>query len=130
MNEEAQKPLIETPPQQEKNSRLSRASAALGCGSFFLMAGSIILRLLFGSGRIGLTPYGARLHQFGFPLPLATALDFGNASGLMVLAMFLGFIAFILGVIAFFCKGRRRLAKLGIVTGGLVVIVPLLLPLL
>lgn len=89
-----------------------------------------MLRLLFGSNRIGLTGYGERLYQFGIPFPLATALDFGNASEIMILAMLLGFIAFILGVIAVFCKGRKRLAKIGIVTGGLVVFVPLLLPLL
>jgi vacuolar-type H+-ATPase subunit I/STV1 len=130
MNDEKEKPPIVTPQQQESASGLSRASAALGGASFLLMAGSITLRLIFGSNRIGLTGYGERLYQFGFPFPLATALDFGNASELMILAMLLGFIAFILGVIAVFCKGRKRLAKIGILTGGLVVFVPLLLPIL
>jgi hypothetical protein len=94
------------------------------------MGGSITLRLLFGSDRIGLTGYGERLFQCGFPMQLASALDFGNASGLMTLAMLLGLIALVLGVIAVFSKGNKRLAKIGIVTGGLVVIVPILLPLL
>jgi hypothetical protein len=127
-HDDAQKPLILTPPQNKSAFDMSRESAILGGASILLMAGSIILRLLFGSGRIGLTAYGERLYQFGFPGPLATALDFGNASEPMILAMFLGFIAFILGVIAVFRKGRKRLAKIGIVTGGLVVFVPILLP--
>jgi hypothetical protein len=130
MNDEAKPPPIVPPPQQESDSSLARASARLGIVSILVMAGSIILRLLFGSGRIGLTGYGERLFQLGFPFQVATALDFGNASGLMTLAMLLGLIAFILGVIAAFCKGRKRLAKIGIITGGLVVFVPILLPLL
>jgi phosphoglycerol transferase MdoB-like AlkP superfamily enzyme len=34
----------------------------------------------------------------------------------MMLSMFLGFIAFVLGVSELFCKGRERIAKIGIVT--------------
>lgn len=129
MNDETQKPPIVTPQQQASASGLSRASAALGGASIVLMGGSVMLRLLFGSNRIGLTPYGERLDQFGFPYPLAAALDFGNASGAMVLAMLLGLVAFILGAIALRCKGKKSLAKIGIVTGGPVVFIPLLLPL-
>jgi amino acid transporter len=130
MNDEPNKPPIGAPLQQESNSGVSRASAWLGVASILLMGGSITLRLLFGTNRIGLTGYGERLFQCGFPIQVANALDFGNASGLMTLAMLLGLVAFIVGVIAVFCKGRKRLAKIGIVTGGLVVFVPILLPLL
>jgi len=130
MNHEPNIPPIVAPLQQESNSGVSRASAWLGVASLLLMVGSITLRLLFGTNRIGLTGYGERLFQCGFPIQIANALDFGNASELMILAMFLGFIAFILGMVAVFCKGRKRLAKSGILTGGLVVFVPLLLPLL
>lgn len=118
------------PPQQEQDSGLARASGMLGIASIIFMAGCIFSRLLFGSGRIGLTAYGERLFQFGVPFPLATALDFGNASDVMLLAMLLGFIAVILGIIAIFLKGRKTRAKIGLVTGGLVVLVPVLLPLL
>lgn len=130
MNDETPKQPIVTPPQQEADSRLSRASAALGVASILLLAVSILLRLLFGSNRIGLTGYGEGLFQHGFSPALATELDFGNMSPLMKLALLLGLIAFIPGVAALFCKGRKRLAMVGIVTGGLVVLFPFLLQLL
>lgn len=109
MNEDTQKPPIVTTAQQESDSVLARISATFGICSTLLFYLPIIVRV---------SSWG-----------LARGLDLGNMSGAMVLGMFLGFIAFILGMIAVFRKGRKRLSKIGIVTGGLAVFVPLLIPL-
>jgi hypothetical protein len=58
---------------------------------------------------------------------VAQGLDFGNMSQAMALAMLLGFIAFVIGVIAVFLKERTRATVTGIVTGGLTAVFPFLL---
>jgi vacuolar-type H+-ATPase subunit I/STV1 len=117
-------------PKKAKHPVPSRIAAVVGIVSDFLMAISIIGRLIGGTGRLGLTGYGERLYQQGLPYSVASALDFGDASELMLLAMVLGLIAVLLGLIAVFRKGRKKLAITGIVTGLCVVAPPLLLPLL
>jgi hypothetical protein len=110
MNDDTQKPSNVTSPQQESDSALSRASATIGGISAILFYMPLIGRIL-SSG-------------------LAQGLDLGQMSPPMVFGMLLGLVAFVLGIIALFLKGRKRLAKIGIITGGLAVFVPLLIPLL
>jgi hypothetical protein len=82
---------------------------------------------------VGLAPYGRRLEEHGFPHSLASALDFGNASEAMNVAIVIGLGAFVIGVLEVRNKrnkGSKFLATIGIVTGGLVAFGPFLLALL
>jgi ribosomal protein L37E len=99
------------------HSALSILSGISGCTSIFLMAISVIGRLIFGSNMIGLTAYGLRLYQAGFSYNFANALDFGNMSTVMAVALLLGHMAIGLALICFFKKNKKDFASFGFLFG-------------
>lgn len=125
MNDGTQKSQTETTPQPESDSALSRASAIVGIISAVLYFAPIFVKLLFGSNRLALTAYGEHLYQIGFSYPLAAALD---PTPLMRIGSLIAIIGFVIGMISVFRKGRKRLAKVGIYTSGIVIMFVLLLP--
>lgn len=130
MNDETLKQTTDSAPQQIKEHALSRLSADIGIGSILVLAISLAARLIWGTDMSGFTAYGEGLFQHGLPPQFAAVLDYGNMSLPMEVATVFGLFAFILGAIALFLKGRKRLAIIGVVTGGLVASFPFLLALI
>jgi hypothetical protein len=93
-----------------------------------LLASSVLVRLLLGLG--GLSAYSLYLIQHGFPVPLATALDFGHTPLIIAVALGLGAIGTVIGLFAAFRKGAKKSALIAIAIGLGVVASPLLLLLL
>jgi hypothetical protein len=98
---------------------VSRVAAILGiiCDSIFVL--NVFARLSFGgkTGFLSPTAYGLLLLQAGFSRETARALDMGNPSLVMVLALLGALAAGIMGLIGLFLRGRKRKAVTAILTG-------------
>jgi hypothetical protein len=112
---------------EQEPSGLSRVSALLGVGADLLMAVCVCSKI--GSGRevriqtndgYVLVPENPRYN-------VANALDFGNMSTGMFLALVLGLVAVVIGVIGARQGGKTGPAVLGIIAGAFVLAVPFLI---
>ena len=106
MNDNKQKAIRATPTKTKSGSWLSRASSTLGIIGTFLFFIPLIVRI-FCDGTL-------------------RALDFCQMAAITAFGWLFGLGSFVMGIILCIVKGRNRLAIRGLVTGGLVVVYPIL----
>jgi hypothetical protein len=113
--------------EDERSSAVSQTSAVLGIVGDLLMAASVYSKI--DSGREVRIPTndGYIVAQANPRYNVANALDFGNMSMGMFLALVLGLVAVVIGVIGARQGGKTGPAVLGIIAGAFVLAVPFLI---